>query len=53
MITPKEIQEQCLKWWKDVLLSSIDSCLYFPKEISRIGLHDFIISGLKLVFILY
>lgn len=33
MITPKEIKEQCLKWWKDVLLSSI----VFPKEISRIG----------------
>lgn len=33
MITPKEIEEQCLKWWKDVLLSSI----VFPKEISRIG----------------
>jgi hypothetical protein len=37
MITPKEIQEQCLKWWKDVLLSSIESVAYFPKEISRIG----------------
>ncbi|MDI9364704.1 MAG: DUF2220 family protein [Flavobacterium sp.] len=37
MITPKEIQEQCLKWWKDVLLSSIDSVGYFPKDISRIG----------------
>ena len=33
MITPKEIKEQCLKWWKDVLLSSI----VFPKEINRIG----------------
>lgn len=37
MITPKEIKEQCLKWWKDVLLSSIDSSSYFPKEINRIG----------------
>lgn len=37
MITPKEIQEQSLKWWKDVLLSTIDSAPYFPKEISRIG----------------
>ena len=37
MITPKEIQEQCLKWWKDVLLSSSDSTSYFPKEINRIG----------------
>ena len=37
MITPKEIQEQCLKWWKDVLLSSINSTSFFPKEILRIG----------------
>lgn len=37
MITPKEIQEQCLKWWKEVLLSSIDSVAYFPKDINRIG----------------
>ncbi len=37
MITPEEIQEQCLKWWKDVLLSSINSISFFPKEIIRIG----------------
>jgi hypothetical protein len=37
MITPKEIQEQCLKWWKEILSSTIDSAPYFPKEISRIG----------------
>ncbi len=37
MITPKEIKEQCLKWWKEVLLSSVDSVAYFPKEINRIG----------------
>jgi len=37
MITPKEIQEQCLKWWKEILLSSINSTCYFPKEINRIG----------------
>lgn len=37
MITPKEIQEQCLKWWKEVLLSPIDSVTNFPKDISRIG----------------
>ncbi len=37
MITPKEIKEQCLKWWKEVLLSSVDSAAYFPKEINRIG----------------
>ncbi len=37
MITTEEIQEQCLKWWKDVLLSSINSISFFPKEIIRIG----------------
>jgi hypothetical protein len=37
MITPKEIQEQSLKWWKEVLLSIVDSVPYFPKEIIRIG----------------
>ena len=37
MITPKEIQEQCLKWWKDVLLSFVDSFPYFPKDINIIG----------------
>ena len=37
MITPTEIQEQCLKWWKEVLLSSIDNTLHFPKEVNRIG----------------
>ncbi|MCF6154078.1 MAG: DUF2399 domain-containing protein [Candidatus Brocadia sp.] len=37
MITPKEIQEQCLGWWKGVLLSSSNSTSYFPREINRIG----------------
>jgi len=37
MITPKEIQEQSLKWWKEVLLSAVDAAPYFPKDISRIG----------------
>ncbi|MBI5326859.1 MAG: hypothetical protein HZB80_00975 [Deltaproteobacteria bacterium] len=37
MITPKEIQGQCLRWWKDVLLSASNSLSYFPKEINRIG----------------
>ena len=39
MITPKEIQEQCLRWWKDVLISYIDSIDYFhePKALYRIG----------------
>jgi len=37
MITPKEIQEQSLKWWKEVLLSAVESVPYFPKDINRIG----------------
>jgi hypothetical protein len=37
MITPKEIQKQCLKLWAEVLLSVIDPVEYFPKEINRIG----------------
>lgn len=37
MISPKDIREHCLKWWREVLLSTIDSTPYFPKEISRIG----------------
>lgn len=37
MITPKEIQEQCLKWWKGILVSTIDGTSYFPKELNRIG----------------
>src|SRR6478672_3380003 len=37
MITPKEIKDQCLKWWKEVLTSIIDNKAVFPKEITRIG----------------
>ena len=37
MITPKEIQEQCLKWWKEVLLSTMNKTAVFPKEINRMG----------------
>ena len=37
MITPKEIKDQCLKWWKEVLTSIIDDKSVFPKEIIRIG----------------
>lgn len=37
MITPREIQENCLKWWKDVLLSAVNATSYFPKTITRIG----------------
>jgi hypothetical protein len=37
MITPKEIQDQCLKWWKDVLVATMEDTPYFPREITRIG----------------
>lgn len=37
MITPEEIKDQCLKWWKDFLISCIESKSFFPKEINRIG----------------
>ena len=37
MVTPSEIKDQCLKWWKDVLTSTIDGIDLFPKEITRIG----------------
>jgi hypothetical protein len=37
MITPKEIQEACNKWWKEVLLSIGNPVPYFPKELTRIG----------------
>lgn len=37
MITAKEIQETCNRWWREVLLSVSNSTPYFPKEINRIG----------------
>lgn len=37
MISPDDIKDQCLKWWKDVLLDCISGRTSFPKEISRIG----------------
>lgn len=37
MISPKEIQSICLKWWPDVLLSFAEGVSIFPKEINRIG----------------
>lgn len=37
MITPNEIKDQCLKWWKEVLISAVDDNNIFPKEITRIG----------------
>lgn len=37
MISPNDIKEQCLKWWKNVLFSHISGQTLFPKEIVRIG----------------
>jgi hypothetical protein len=37
MITPCEIEQQCQKWWKDVLISHINAIAFFPKEINHIG----------------
>ncbi|MCL2416437.1 MAG: DUF2220 family protein [Bacteroidales bacterium] len=37
MITPQEIQQQCLNWWKNVLIANIEAVDFFPKEINRIG----------------
>jgi len=37
MISPNEIRDQCLKWWKEVLRSSIEDTIIFPIEINRIG----------------
>ena len=37
MISPSDIKDQCLKWWKDVLLSHISGQSLFPKEIIRMG----------------
>lgn len=37
MITPEEIKQKCLSWWKELLLSTMDETPCFPKEIDRIG----------------
>ncbi|HWJ29314.1 MAG TPA: Wadjet anti-phage system protein JetD domain-containing protein [Flavisolibacter sp.] len=37
MVTPNDIKDQCLKWWKDVLVSTVNGKDLFPKEIARIG----------------
>ncbi|MDR0603501.1 MAG: DUF2220 family protein [Bacteroidales bacterium] len=37
MITPYEIEQQCQKWWRNILISHIETTDFFPKEISRIG----------------
>jgi Uncharacterized protein conserved in bacteria len=37
MISPTEIKNQALKWWKPLLQSYIQEELFFPKSIDRIG----------------
>jgi hypothetical protein len=37
MISPTEIKNQALKWWKPLLQSYIREELFFPKRIDRIG----------------
>lgn len=37
MITPNEIQGQCLKWWNGILVDRINGLIFSPKEIPRIG----------------
>ncbi|RKD15160.1 hypothetical protein BCY91_06465 [Pelobium manganitolerans] len=37
MISPAEIKNQALKWWKPLLQSYIREVLFFPKSINRIG----------------
>lgn len=37
MISPAEIKNQALKWWKPLLQSYIQEELFFPKSIDRIG----------------
>ena len=37
MITPNDIQAQCLKWWREVLINHIDGSIFSPRKIIRIG----------------
>jgi hypothetical protein len=37
MISPEEIKQQALKWWKPFLQSAIYNTAFFPKSIDRIG----------------
>jgi hypothetical protein len=37
MISPEDIHQQAIKWWKPFLQSIISSEPFFPKEIDRIG----------------
>jgi hypothetical protein len=37
MISPREIETQCLGWWKGVLIDTVLNRLWVPREITRIG----------------
>lgn len=37
MISPEDIRQQALKWWKPFLQSTISGETFFPREIDRIG----------------
>ncbi len=37
MISPDEIKNQVLKWWKPLLQSTLSGDIFFPKSIDRIG----------------
>lgn len=37
MITPNEIKELCLRWWRDLLVATMEGRAFFPREIGRIG----------------
>ena len=37
MISPEEIREQALRWWRPLLQSHIEGVPFFPRQIDRIG----------------
>lgn len=37
MITPNEIKQKCLSWWKEFLIATQNNTPFFPQEINRIG----------------
>jgi hypothetical protein len=37
MISPEEIRQQALKWWKPLLQSHVNNEPFFPRQIDRIG----------------
>jgi len=37
MISPDEVRQQALKWWKPLLQSYASHISFFPKQIDRIG----------------